>query len=103
MIHNPSTVEEFNNLITNDLVLLDFWGTWCGPCLALAPVLDQLSKTIPNLTIVKINVDSLQELAVKYKVRGIPYLVWIKKGQIAKTHSGMTSADNLVYITQTLA
>jgi len=103
MIYNPTTVEEFNKLINNDLVLIDFWRASCGPCVALAPVLDQVSIALPSLVIVKVNVDILRELAIQYQVRSIPDLRWLKQGVQVKAHTGIVSAAIIKQTTAALA
>lgn len=65
-------------------VLVDFWAEWCGPCRAIAPVLEELSGELAGkLKIVKVNVDEAPELAQQYNVRSIPTLLVIKNGQVA--------------------
>lgn len=65
-------------------VLVDFWAEWCGPCRAIAPVLEELSGELAGrLKIVKVNVDEAPELAQQYSVRSIPTLLVIKDGQVA--------------------
>ena len=64
-------------------VLVDFWAEWCGPCKMIGPVLDQLSTELEGQAKVgKVNVDEARELAVKYSVRSIPYLLFFKGGQV---------------------
>src|SRR5690606_31895822 len=65
-------------------VLVDFWAEWCGPCRAIAPVLEELSgEMAARLKIVKVNVDEAPELAQQYGVRSIPTLLVIKGGAVA--------------------
>ncbi len=65
-------------------VLVDFWAEWCGPCRAIAPVLEELSGEMAGrLKIVKVNVDEAPDLAQQYEVRSIPTLLVIKGGQVA--------------------
>jgi thioredoxin 1 len=64
-------------------VLVDFWAEWCGPCKAIGPILDQLSSEVDGQAKVgKVNVDEARDLAVKYGVRSIPFLLFFKNGEI---------------------
>ena len=72
-------------------VLLDFWATWCGPCQMLAPVVDAIAESRPDIRVGKVNVDEQVELALQYGVRSIPTLIVMKNGEMAATSIGYQS------------
>jgi thioredoxin 1 len=76
-------------------VLVDFYADWCGPCQALAPVLEQLAGETPNARIVKVNVDHSPALAARYGVSSIPSLMVFHGGQIRAEQVGMASKSRL--------
>ena len=70
-------------------VLLDFWATWCGPCMMIAPTLEEIARENEGgLKVGKINVDEQMELAMRFGVTSIPLLVVMKDGQIVKKAVG---------------
>ncbi|ARJ07080.1 thioredoxin-1 [Cnuibacter physcomitrellae] len=70
-------------------VLVDFWAEWCGPCRAVAPILDQISAEHGDkIEIVKLNVDDNPETAMKYQITSIPALKVYKGGEVVKTIIG---------------
>lgn len=78
-------------------VLIDFWAPWCGPCRAIAPIVDELAGTYAcRLKVVKINVDDNPETPSRYGVRGIPNLLIVKGGQVKEQIVGAVPKQHLV-------
>ncbi|KAM3065743.1 thioredoxin trx1 [Clarireedia jacksonii] len=81
-VHNLSTKEAFQTAISEkDVVVLDAFATWCGPCKAIAPQVNKFSETYPSAHFVKIDVDELPELAAELKVRAMPTFLIFKGGK----------------------
>lgn len=89
-------VDNFETLINNDVVLVDFFANWCGPCKMLSPVLDDIASERSNVKIVKVDVDKNEELAKKYGIMSIPTLLLFKNGQVIDKHIGYISKDMLI-------
>ena len=90
-IHSATdTTFDTNVLKNNTLVLVDFWAEWCGPCRAVAPILEELSNDFDGrVKIVKVNIDENPDTPTKYGVRSIPTLMLFKGGQVLETQVGV--------------
>ena len=84
-------------LDSEDVVLVDFWAEWCGPCKQIGPALEEISDEFADkLTVAKVNIDENPETPGKYGVRGIPTLMIFKKGELAATKVGAAPKGQLV-------
>ena len=83
---------QFDSLVKEGVVCVDFWAPWCGPCRMLAPVIDELASDFEGKAkICKVNTDEAQDLAAEFGVRSIPTMVFFKDGQIKETLIGAQS------------
>lgn len=77
-------------------VMVDFGAAWCGPCNAIAPVVDKLAGEYEGKVVIgKVDVDSCPEVTKKYKVRNIPTILFIKNGEVVDKHVGSTNEGDL--------
>ncbi len=85
-----------STLTQNDVVLVDFYADWCGPCRALHPTLEKLASNFDGKAVIsKINVDKNPELAQQLNVRSIPALFYYKNGKLMGQHVGGQSESTL--------
>jgi len=89
-------------LENHDMIVLDFWATWCGPCRQIAPVFEALSEEHTNIVFGKVNADDQSELAAQYGVRGIPTLLFIKNKEVIETTVGALPRSKLEAAVATL-
>ena len=85
----------FEEAIASGKTLVDFYADWCGPCKALAPVLEELSKDNPDMKFIKLNIDNEEEIAMKYGIMSIPALFVFKDNEVLGSSIGFKSKAQL--------
>lgn len=83
-------------LDTDKLVMIDFWAQWCGPCKMLSPIVEQLADEHgEDVVIGKLDVDNNPDVSMKYGIRSLPTILWLKNGEIVDKHVGLTTKAKL--------
>jgi thioredoxin 1 len=100
MIEEPIHVSDsaFEKTVLNSPVpvIVDFWAPWCGPCKAVAPILEKIAKEYAGkLIVAKVNTDESSEYAVKYGVQGIPTMLFISKGKVIHSQVGSSPESTI--------
>ncbi len=93
-----ATNTNFDELLEDGkLVIVDFWAVWCGPCRMLSPLLDEVEEEMADkITVVKVNVDDADEIAMRYRIMNIPTLLYFKNGQLVDKSVGAMPKNLLV-------
>lgn len=93
-------METFNEVISGDqLVLVDFFATWCQPCKMMHPILEQLKSQLGNkIRVIKIDVDRNNTTAARFNIQSVPTLMLFRKGEVLWRRSGVTQSIELLQI-----
>ena len=91
-------MEKFNEMINDEqLTLVDFFATWCGPCKMMHPILEQLKEKMgDDIRILKVDVDKNEALSMQYRIQSVPTLMLFKKGEMLWRQSGGMSLNDLM-------
>ena len=93
------TADNFDDVVNGSTkpVLVDFWASWCGPCRALSPIVEEISNDMASeLAVYKCNVEDEQDLAIRFQVMSIPTLILFKGGKAVHTMVGSAPKGRLV-------
>ena len=96
VIHVTSNNFEKEVMQSEVPVLIDFWASWCGPCMMLGPVIEEVAGEVTDAKVCKVNVDEQMSLAQKFQVANIPTLVVIKNGEVVARDVGVKNKDEVL-------
>ncbi|MBF0425777.1 MAG: thioredoxin [Magnetococcales bacterium] len=90
MATTEMTQHNFDTLVdTHDIVFIDFWASWCGPCKAFGPIFERVAEKFPNVLFAKVNTDKEQELAGHFRIQSIPTLMIFREKIVVFSQPGM--------------
>ncbi len=96
MIKHINTEKEFDEIIKTGSVVVDFYASWCAPCRALSPILEDIDNELKDILIVKVDIDEISILASKYSVMSIPTLLFFKDGSLTHEQIGLLPPNQLL-------
>ena len=89
-------------LKADGLVLVDFYATWCGPCMMLSPHIARLAEEMPEVKVCRLDVDTAMEIAIRYGINTIPALFYFRGGEVVHTLIGLHDYEALRKVTEEL-
>lgn len=94
MAYLDLTKEIFDDTLdNNEIVIIDFWAPWCGPCIQFAPIFEKVAENYPDITFAKVNTEEQQALAQQWNVHSIPTLMVVRDGIILLNSGGSLPED----------
>ncbi|MGB5398153.1 MAG: thioredoxin [Gammaproteobacteria bacterium] len=84
-----------NTIVDNDIVIIDFWAPWCGPCKSFAPIYEKVSENHTDVVFAKVNTEEEQELAASFQIRSIPTLMIFREQIVIFSQAGMLPENAL--------
>ncbi len=99
MATTPLTAANFESVVTgNDVVLIDFWAEWCGPCKMFGPIFEKVSEQFPDLVFAKVDTEAEQQLAGTFNIMSIPTLMIVREQVVVYSQPGAIGEATLVDI-----
>lgn len=96
MVKDINDSDFLETIKSAEKVLVDVWAPWCGPCKMLSPIVEEVSKELPNVVVVKMNADDNKDVAVQYGIRSIPTLLFFKNGELADKNVGLVLKNVII-------
>ena len=96
MLKHIKDSAEFNNETAKGKVLVDFFATWCGPCKMLSPILEKVASEHEDLTVLKVDVDEVPDVATQYGIRSIPTLILFEDGKAVDMKLGYMPEESVL-------
>ena len=90
-----TTAETFDDDVSDGNVLVDFYADWCGPCQTLNPTLETVDEADNDITVVKVDIEEENEIANRFSVRSIPFLLYFRDGEIIHQSAGTATQDEI--------
>jgi len=83
------TTKDFNETLdNNEIVIIDFWASWCGPCIQFAPIFEEVSENYPDVVFAKVNTEEQQAISQQYGIQSIPTIMVVRDGIILLNQAG---------------
>ncbi len=95
---NESNLEK--TVVENDIVIIDFWAEWCGPCKSFSPIYEEVSEKHPDVVFAKVNTEVEQAIAAHFQIRSIPTLMVFREQIVLYSEAGMLPASGLEQLVQ---
>lgn len=94
MAYIDLTTQNFNETLdNNEIVIIDFWADWCGPCIQFAPIFEEASEKYPDVVFAKVNTEEQQAIAAQYGIQSIPTVMAVRDGIILMNQAGTLPPD----------
>lgn len=95
---NEETLEK--TIVENDIVIIDFWAPWCGPCKSFGPIYEEVSEKYPDIVFAKVNTEDEQAIGAHFQIRSIPTLMIFREQIVLFSEAGMLPASGLEQVIQ---